>query len=450
MRNSIIHRSAPALIALLALSPFSPPLGAAEADELKLLRDQIHALGQKLLVLERKQEIQDERVAITGKGVTLASADAANSLRLRGLVQLDTRQFLGDGGAAVNNAFVLRRARLIFEGTFNKLYSFQLVPEFGGGSVSILDANAGIAFSKSFQLRAGKFKSPAGLEQLQSDSWALFAERSLVTNLVPNRDLGVQVGGDLLNGTLTYTVGAFNGVADGASTTNSDFDNEKDVVARVFVAPFKNRLGSPLAGLSVGVAASLGREKTAAGLTGGYRTDGQQTFFHYRTTAVADGASWRLAPQASYYSGSFGTLAEYVISTVNVRPTATGAKTELTNKAWQLAAGYVITGESASYNGVVPDKGFDFANGTWGALELVGRYAQLDVDDAAFPLFADPAASATETRSFGVGFNWYPSKTVRATVDYFQTRFDTAGVTPSLALLRQDEKALIARLQLSF
>ena len=452
MRNYIFRKFTPALLTALALAlalPASLP-AADQSDELKLLRDQLRALEQKLLVLERKQEIQDERVAITDKGYTFSSADATNSLRVRGLVQLDSRLFFNDGGSAVNNGFVLRRARTILEGTFGKIYSFQLVPEFGGSSVSILDANLGIAFSKGFQLRAGKFKSPVGLEQLQSDAWALFAERSLVTNLVPNRDLGITAGGDLFNGTVNYTVGAFNGVADGANTTNTDFDNEKDFVARILVTPFRNRIDSPLQGLSLGVAASLGREKTAAALTSGYRSDGQQTFFRYRTTALADGQSWRVAPQASYYNGSFGALAEYVVSTVNVRPGATGAKTELQNKAWQLATGYVLTGEPASYTGVVPANSFSVANNTWGAFEVVARYARFDVDDAAFPLFADPAASATETKSFGLGLNWYLSKSVRATVDYFQTSFDTGGVTPSAAVLRQDEKALITRLQLSF
>ena len=450
MRTTTLRPLAAVLTALTLLTAFASRLPAAESDDLKLLRDQIRVLEKKLLVLERKQEIQDEKVAITDKGYTLASADAANALRVRGLVQFDSRLFFGDGNTAVNNAFLLRRARPIFEGTFNKIYSFQLVPEFGGSSVSILDANLNVAFAKSFQLKAGKFKSPLGLEQLQSDSWAFFAERSLVTNLVPNRDLGIQAAGELFNGTVTYAAGIFNGVADGASTTNTDFDNEKDAVARVFASPFKNTLGSPLQGLSFGVAASLGREKTAAALTGGYRTDGQQTFFRYRTTTIADGQTWRVSPQASYYYGSFGALAEYVVSTVNVRPSATGARTELQHRAWQLAAGYVLTGEAASYAGVVPKADFNFKDGTWGAFEVVARYASLDIDDKAFPLLADPAASGTKANSIGLGLNWYLSKSLRATVDYFQTSFAAGSTTPSNAVLRQNEEALITRLQLTF
>lgn len=462
MRNSSFRPTASALTALLALSLFAPPLGAAEADELKLLRDQIHALEQKLLVLERKQEIKDEaaaaaapttpKITVSDKGVTLASADAANSLKIRGLAQLDHRLFFNDGGI-VNNAFVLRRARLILEAQFAKNFTFQIVPEFGGSAVSIVDANLGVTVSPALQFKLGRLKAPVGLELLQSDSWTFFNERSIITNLVPNRDLGITAGGDLLGGRLNYTVGVFNGVADAASTTNTDFDNEKDVIGRVFVSPFKNDAGSAVQGLSFGLSGSYGRQKTAAGRTSGYRTDGQQTFFTYLGTTIADGPTWRVSPQLDYRNGSLGLIGEYVLSTVNVRPSATGPKAELQNKGWQLAAGYVLTGEDSSYNGVVPATNFDFSKGTWGAFEVVGRYANVKVDDAAFPLYASPAASAQGASSVGLGLNWYLGKAVVFKLDYYQTSFDFAAgapASPTTPALRQDEKSFITRFQLAF
>jgi phosphate-selective porin OprO/OprP len=49
--------------------------------------------------------------------------------------------------------------------------------------------------------------------------------------------------------------------------------------------------------------------------------------------------------------------------------------------------------------------------------------------------------------------NWYLSKVVLFKFDYFQTKFDFAPVAlavPAAVLLRQDEKALITRFQISF
>jgi len=462
MRTSSIQKFAPALAALLALAP------VVRADDLSQLRDQLHALEQKIAVLERKQEIKDEaaataapttpKITINDKGFTLASADGANWIKLRGLAQLDNRLFSGDNGVT-NNSFVLRRARLITEGAFAKNYSFQLVTEFGGGSAtgattpSILDANFGVSVSKELQFKFGKFKSPVGLELLQSDSWTFFNERSLVTNLVPNRDLGVQAGGDLFNGTVNYAVGIFGGVADGATSTNADFDNDKDVVGRVFVSPFKNNADSVVQGLSFGVSASQGHEKTAAAHTAGYKTDGQQTFFSYLATTIGDGQNWRVSPQLDFRKGSFGLQGEYVLSTVNVRPSATGTKAELQNKAWQAAAGYVLTGEDSSYNGVVPKTNFDFANGTWGAFEVVARYSDLKIDDAAFPLYASRTTNADQATALGLGLNWYLSKTVAFKIDYYQTKFGFSPGSPAVSstpILKQDEKAFITRFQVSF
>ena len=206
-------------------------------------------------------------------------------------------------------------------------------------------------------------------------------------------------------------------------------------------------------GLSFGVAGTLGREKTAAARTGGYRTDGQQTFFSYAATTVGDGQNWRLSPQAEFRKGSFGAIGEYVLSTVNVRPSAAGAKTELQNKAWQVSAGYVLTGEDSSYTGVVPRENFDPVNGTWGAFEVVGRYGELKVDDNTFPLFASAATNANKETSFGVGLNWYLSKVVVFKFDYYQAKFGFNAAAPAVSgaqILRQDEKALIARFQLAF
>lgn len=451
--------------ALLSVAAFTTALPAAPADDadLQALKAQVQALEQQLKVLARQIEIREEtaaaaapttpKITVSDKGFTLASADNANSLKIRGLAQLDSRLFFNDGGGVVNNAFVLRRARIITEGTFAKNYSFQFVPEFGGSSISILDANFSVALDKALTFKFGKFKSPVGLELLQSDSWTFFNERSIVTNLVPNRDIGVQASGDVINGTLNYTVGVLGGVGDGGSTNNADFDNEKDIVARLFASPFKNDAGSPVQGLSFGVSASAGREKTTAGRTAGYKTDGQQTFFVFNAATVADGQTWRVSPQVDYRNGSFGAIGEYVVAAVNVRPSATGLKTELQNKAWQIAAGYVLTGEDSSFSGVVPRTNFDFAAGTWGAFELTARYADLKVDNAAFPLYASAASNANEASSFGAGVNWYLSKAVAFKFDYYQTSFGFNSAAPPVStsqILRQDEQVFISRFQVSF
>jgi hypothetical protein len=93
------------------------------------------------------------------------------------------------------------------------------------------------------------------------------------------------------------------------------------------------------------------------GLASSYLTDGQQTFFSYTNNVVASGTHWRLSPQGYYYWGPFGLLGEYVISDQEVRKGA--VKADIQNTAWQVAAGWVLTGEDASYAGVTPRHPFD-------------------------------------------------------------------------------------------
>jgi hypothetical protein len=81
-------------------------------------------------------------------------------------------------------------------------------------------------------------KEPVGLERLQSGANLLFIERGLPTQLVPNRDVGVQLHGKVWGNTLAYQVGYFNGVEDGGSGDIEVTDDGKDPAARLFVHPF--------------------------------------------------------------------------------------------------------------------------------------------------------------------------------------------------------------------
>ena len=445
----------------------------AQADpEIEALREQIRQLDQKLRVLERKQEIKDEEAAAKSKAapkvtasdgrVEVTSGDGAHSLRLRGLVQADYRYY-ADSANDTPDSFLLRRARLVFEGKFSNLFQFVVQPEFAS-TIQILDANVNAAFSPALQLRVGKFKTPVGLEQLQSDPVAFFNERSVATNLTPNRDVGLQLHADLFGERLNYAVGVFNGVPDAGNnvTGSSDSDHGKNVVVRLFATPFAGEADSAFRGLGVGVAASRGTFSGTAGRASGYRTDGQQTFFTYLSgatpadTVAAVGRGTTVSPQAYFYSGPFGVLAEYVVSSIEVQR-GTGRVADVKNHGYNLSFGYVLTGEDASYRGVSPKTSFNAAAGTWGAFEVVGRIAGVDIDDTVFTgpatlRLANPNVSATALTSYGLGLNWYFSKAARANFNVFHNTFKLApGATPApTALIGDDETTFISRLQLSF
>ena len=439
-------------------------------DTLDSLKQQIEQLNQKVRVLERNQELENEaaaaqtnavpKITIGEKGFSFTSADGNFAINLKGILQFDSRTFFKDGGIQGNDGFLLRRARPIIAGTVFRDFDFLFVPDFGGSSGSVIqDAYVNYRCQPELQFQFGKFKSPVGLELLQSDPDTPFNERALPTDLVPNRDIGAELHGDLFDGRAGYAAGIFNGLGDARNSNNADFEDDREFAGRLFLQPWKNSDRAVLQKFGFGVAGSYGNSSTAnalpattGGTAPGYATDGQQQFFAYGNAVAAAGRHWRVSPQGYYYYGPFGFLGEYVISSQQVQANTTTGRA-LKNTAWQITGSWVLSGESASYKCVIPARPFDPSAGHWGAIQLVARYAHLDIDRDAFPLFADPNVSARSASDWSVGLNWYLNRNVLVKTSFSRTTFSGgggAGATAPAIVTRQPENVLFTRVQLAF
>jgi phosphate-selective porin OprO/OprP len=489
------------LFAITPVTPLPAQEAPASAEELRALRQRVEELEQKLKLIESKQptaqapetntthrvEELDQKVKtlerdreldreaaeakakeapklIVGEeGIGFASAHGDFALQLRGVLQVDSRTFFHDSGIVGNDGILLRRARPSLQGTVFRDFDFLFVPDFGGtGGPQIFDAYLNYRYSPALQLQAGKFKTPVGLEQLQADRDLLFNERSLVTDLVPNRDLGFQLHGDLFKGSATYAAAILNGVGDGRNSNNADFEDDKAFAGRVFVYPFKPTSLVALQGLGLGISGSYEDMQSAntAGLpnNNGYATVGQQLFFAYNPTnrsVVANGTHWRLSPQASYYYGPFGLLGEYVISDQQVALAGAGPahSTSLEHAAWEVTGSWLLTGEDATFGSVVPRHSFRPRQGGWGAWQLVVRYSHLSIDPATFPLYSDPRTSARSAEEWSAGLNWYLNRNVKFAVSFSHTKFEGgggSGASAPAAVTRQSENVLFTRVQLAF
>jgi phosphate-selective porin OprO/OprP len=399
------------------------------------------------------------------QGFIVQSTDGANVLRLRANLAVDGRWFSDSGTKESADTWLLRRARPYIEGTVNNIYDFRLMPDFAGGKAVILDAFVAGRFQPWLVVQAGKFKAPVGLERLQPDQFNRFLELALPSALVPNRDLGLQVGGDFLHGTVSYAIGAFDGTTDGASTDANatpdadSNDGRKEWEGRLFTQPFVHSANPYLRGFGVGVGGSYANEvgSPTNTLLPSYRTPGQQSLFGYRTgdtATYADGRHYRLAPQLYYYSGSFGLLSEYVRSSQDVSRTLSSALTRsatLDNSAWQVSLAYFLTGERESYNSFVPNSTFQPGHPGWGAWEIALRYHELHIDPEAFAggadSFADPALAANTVRAYGIGLNWYLNQNIKWMLDYERATFDGGGKNGSD---RGEEAAILTRFSLIF
>jgi phosphate-selective porin OprO/OprP len=451
----------------------TPPAPAAPGDLSPEVARRLDDLDQRTRIVDRKLELAEEAAAANrketpvltaeDKGFALASPDRAYEFRLRGLVQFDARRHFdtSDPALADKDTFLLRRIRPIFDGTILGLVDFRISPDFGNNQVAVLDAYLDAHPRPWLRLRAGKFKPPVGLERLQADNNVALMERALDSNLTAQRDVGLELWGDIANGAVRYELAIFNGVPDGA-LNDIDSNHDKTYAGRLFLRPFQLGDLGGLGDLGVGIAASTGLEKGSSALTNNvaastwlpsFKSAAQDTIFTYVSstmdptqTVFALGRHTRINPQLYYYKGPVGLLAEWVREYQEVGKGAAGGA--VNNQAGHVTASVVVGGDN-TYDGVKPRKVADWATREVGAIELAARFNWLDVDDVGFPgaVFADPAKSVTKAQGFGVGLNWWLNRSLKVSVNWERTTF---GGGAAKGADRPTEQVGMGRFQVAF
>ena len=383
------------------------------------------------------------RVLAGQDGIAIESGNGEYRLQIGWLLQADGRFAAQDDAAQFVDTFAIRRLRPYLRGRILRRFEFYLNPDFAGGTLVVQDAYVDTILSPAFRIRAGKGKHPFGMERLHSASNLLFMDRALPTALAPNRDLGVQVLGDVKGGVFSYLAGVMNGVADGGSV-DLDTNDGKDLSARVIFRPFTRDVASPLRGLGVALSGNTGNQSGAAALPS-FRTQIlQQPYFSYATGAVASGRRTRYSPQLFFFRGPFGGWAEYVHTEVPV--TRSGVSDDIAAKAWQVAASWVLTGEPATDAGagIRPRAIFDPSTGHWGAFQIAARVHELEVDRAVVDLGFAATGSSRKAQSWTVGLNWILTGNVKYVLDFERTVFDE-NEGP-----RRPENGIAFRTQLNF
>lgn len=466
----------------------SPTLTPSQAATIQDLENKIQSLSQKVEQLEDQQDRDEEStqaqrlkdattVTAGPNGFAIESADHQFKLRLGTLGQADNREFLSpnNNGGSPGDGFNLRRARIIFDGTVWGAYDFRIEPEFGsrtggaGGTSSttatLANASVNVDYWEQFQFLAGRFKGPVGYERSQLVANNIWIENGLTQNLTSQYTQGFLAFGDIDNNLFSYGAGVNEGVRDNA---NGDFqgmiDNNYDFIGDVYVNPFVNSGIKALHGFGFGLAGSVGNRgdvKTAANAPlATYTTPGQTNILTYNTNGAEseDGPGYRLTPVIYYYNGPFGGYVDYAVSSIRVlRTVGTASRTAtLKNEAWQVVGSYFLTGEDASYSGMVPRNALSFKDHTWGAFQLVARYGQMTFDnnyytsDGSTTSVGGPLATQGPriVTDIGVGLNWYLNSNVRVQIEYDNDSY-MGGIWP-VNPENEDQNVFLTQLQLAF
>lgn len=367
-------------------------------------------------------------------GLVLDSAHGWFHLQAASLFQLDTHTF-ADPRPSGTDAVLLRRLRTNVNGRLGSRVTFRFLPELAQ-SRRVFEAFVDVRVTRALHLRVGKDRPPVGYEMSLGAPYLVFPERSLLTTLVPNRDVGLQILGDA--GRISYAAGLFNESPDG---TNGPFSlrggGHGEWTGRVVLRPFSAGAGR-LRGLKVQLAGTRGTPDAAPTA---YRTAGRAAYFRYAPGVTHAGVRDRLTPAVSWFQGRVGAYAEAVRSSTGL--VQAGRRARVTGRAWEATGIWVLTGEAASERELLPRH--PVSAGGWGALQLEARLARASLGDGATMGTLGATGTSRLARATSLGATWLPTHLVRLTAAWDRTSFDPSAPAP-----RPTEQTLTVRYHVAF
>ena len=373
--------------------------------------------------VQEKQEAPDKPALVAGwdkNHAFLRSADGTFETQITGYAQLDHRSYRS--GNHPPNTFLMRRARLALEGKVARYFDFKLEGDFADVVGTLLrDAYVNVHRIDEFQLRFGQFRVPISQEEIRSDSFQDFVERSMVNNLVPSRSPGLMALGVVGKGVFEYQVGAFNG----RGLLGLNTSGTPETAVRLRFNPWKNGDHFWAKGLIFGGAYTQGRNLANLGVRG--ITESRS--FAWYVPEVVNGKFNRVNSELTWMLGPAAFRAEY--DQTNQRRDDLG--TDGQNLPGVVAKGYVaqftylLTGETKpEANTVAPRRdlfGGESGKMGFGAWELKFRYANLQIADGT------PKSNRAESIYFGP--NWYLNRFVRYMLDLGFERFKDPARSPN-------------------
>jgi phosphate-selective porin OprO and OprP len=236
----IMKLSLSALFLLLTVNAFTQ----SSNDILNLL------IANKSITQQQADSIRAEaaiKQQETDAGRKSFFATAARQMTLSGYTQI-RYQVLDEKGK--KDGFDIRRARLDLNGNFTPFLAYRLMADFAD-KPKLMDAYAEIKIRDYFNITLGQFRVPFSVENLTPvRKFELIDFSQVVDALVlrgkdvignqNGRDIGIQLGGGLINQgsykLIEYKIGVFNG----SGINIADTANEaKDIIGRVIVNPAK-------------------------------------------------------------------------------------------------------------------------------------------------------------------------------------------------------------------
>ena len=356
-------------------------------------------------------------------------------------LQLDLNSFRPEFSAQAKT-IQAKRVRFGVDGTLFRDFAYSARVETRTGDPEFRDVFLRYQRFNSFQLQAGRFKIPFGLDQLTDSGELDFVQRSRIGSIVaPGRDTGAMVLGETSESKIRYAAGVFR--HDGRNSEIEDFaavnetlpGGNRTLAARVVIQPTELLSIStpPVRHLSVGAAFTHSDLATGLSSLPGV-TASNQVFFprmYAKGTRVRRGAELKMVAGSTSLQGEFMDAREDRIDQ--------GLRGEdlpaLKTRGWYVSAVQPVIGrlDNASRPGflksLIPGRQL-------GLIEVAARYEAIHFgsvsSDGAAPSRSSRAANVigNEDRAWTLGINWHANRYVKVQFNGIRETLSDAARTP--------------------
>ncbi len=450
---------------VLTVSPEQQNASAAD-QRASLLEAQIAGLQAQLDALKA----QVTRATPTWKGAPQSvDADEGWSFKVRGRLMVDAA-YAGRPPNYVANRNLgfnarVRRFRIGVEGAIPGGFGYKAEVDYANSTVGFGDVILTYApANKPFAVAIGNQESLDGMEQQTSSRWSSFIERAQVNDAFGNtRRLGLTLGLHSADNLLRGDVGLF-----AAHSIDASVDNDGWIgAARFTYSPYVGN-GFVHLGLNYQHREFQSNNAAVASVSTGAPSTNQ--FARYRARPFLQTTDQRFVDTGNIAATSddiFGAelygvfkslhlggevqylkVKTYAPGSIRTGLDAFAGGTGVTPASnpgfWggHFEVGYFLTGETRGYKAGLWDRTkvlHPFNKGGWGALQLVGRFDYLDLDDAGliaaptttFATGAQTTAAAAGRQARGgtqtgylFGITWIPTDYVRFLFNYIHTEVE--------------------------
>jgi len=308
-----------------------------------------------------------------------------------------------------------RRARVFVRGDLSERLAYKVNFEFADGDASFKEIYMDLRDVPVVgDLRVGRIQEPFGLDQLTSNKYSTFMERSLLTAFAPSFNSGLMVTRTAGDDVLGLQAGVFRATDSVGDAKGSD--GRYSVTARLTGLPYRHIERRVL--VHAGVAASY---RNPDGGVVRYRERPEIHMSPVRfvdTDSVPAERAMLLGVELAAVVGPFSIQSEYAAATATSPDSVSASRAgdDPTFEGLSVQVSYFLTGESRPYkNGVfsrVSPRAPFLEEGGPGAWELAVRYSRLDLNDDGAGVAGGLLNDVT------VGLNWYLHARVRVMLNY--------------------------------